>query len=529
MFIMKIVESMKFQPWRRRLSIRQRFSVLLCFSLVCFSACGAIGFYTMSEIKVNGPIYQRIASNQNLIADVMPPPGYIIESYLVTLQLQSSPDAEAQSMLLHRLQKLEAEYYTSYARWRTGKLEKSVRDKFIVESHGFAQTFFDTAFNVLMPALANQDQAARAAAQRTLRLAYESQRAVIEQVVILARESSRLEEVASNHIIDTMIVRFKVGCVVILLLFLYIFHLVRHSISNPISKALDIAKRVAGGDWHQRTDESDGDDEMGQLMSTIKEIVMSTQKELLQSEKLAALGAMVAGVSHELNTPVGNGLLAVSTLSRDLTTFRAASLAVFKRSVLEEFLRSVDDAVAISMRNLERAALLVSSFKQIAVDRASAQRRQFSLIEVVMATLHLLDPTLRRCQCAVELDVPASIELDSFPGPLGQVISNLVENAVNHAFGDGGGTISIAVRPAPNPAAVVISVTDHGKGIPVELHGHVFEPFFTTRLGQGGSGLGLSIVYNIVTDLLGGQICLTSEEGAGARFDVTIPLRAPRV
>jgi len=186
----------------------------------------------------------------------------------------------------------------------------------------------------------------------------------------------------------------------------------------------------------------------------------------------------------------------------------------------------VEVGADLATRNLQRAAELMTSFKQVAADRASSQRRRFLLHQVVHETQMTLQPMLKRANCQVVLDVPQALQLDSFPGPLGQVITNLIENAARYGLGDDGGAITLQARMA-GADRVTISVSDHGKGIAPELHSHVFEPFYTTRLGQGGSGLGLHIAHNIVYQILGGTVELTSAVGQGARFDVTIPLVAP--
>jgi signal transduction histidine kinase len=181
----------------------------------------------------------------------------------------------------------------------------------------------------------------------------------------------------------------------------------------------------------------------------------------------------------------------------------------------------------VLVRNLMRAGDLIRSFKQVAADRASAQRRVFQLQELVSETLITLNPSIRRCRCEVKLEIDQGIELDSYPGPLGQVLDNLINNALIHGFADGGeGCIWISGRSA-GAAVVTLSVRDNGVGIPLENQSRIFDPFFTTRLGLGGSGLGLHIVYNIVTDILGGSIEVQSVPGAGATFLLHLPLRTP--
>jgi len=251
------------------------------------------------------------------------------------------------------------------------------------------------------------------------------------------------------------------------------------------------------------------------------------QDHLVQSEKLASLGALVAGIAHELNTPIGNGLMAISTLEQRAKTFRGQVGQGLRRSDLEAFMGQVETAGMIATRNLERAAELISSFKRVAVDQTSVQRREFELAEFVHEILLTLQPMIKRSPAQVEVQIPPLV-IDGYPGPLGQVVSNLVQNSLVHAFGDRTqGLISISAQAEADQ--IRLTLGDDGCGIPDELVRRVFDPFFTTRLGKGGSGLGLHIVHNIVTGMLGGHIELQQRPGGGARFVITFPRCAPAI
>ena len=266
-----------------------------------------------------------------------------------------------------------------------------------------------------------------------------------------------------------------------------------------------------------------------ELEATIDHL-KATQAQLVQSEKIAALGNLVAGVAHELNTPIGNGLMAVSTLGERLTEFQQAQQNGLRRSDLENFLKTVNNAGEIACRNLQRAAELVSSFKQVAVDQTSAQRREFVLSEVVREIVLTLEPSLKRTPFHIESDLPPAIRLDSYPGALGQVLTNLINNAVLHGFhGRDHGTIHIQASLEPELQRVRLSVSDNGNGISAEHRKRIFDPFFTTKMGQGGTGLGLHICHNAVQHILGGQIYVESEVGHFTRFIVILPLNAPHV
>lgn len=251
--------------------------------------------------------------------------------------------------------------------------------------------------------------------------------------------------------------------------------------------------------------------------------------QLVHSEKLAALGALVAGIAHELNTPIGNGLTVATTMEHHVKTFANLMDQRLKRSDLEQFVNDTGLAAEILIRNLTRAGTLVSSFKQVAVDQTSSQRREFQLQEIVSEIVLTLNPTIRASGCDIATVVEDGLWLDSYPGPLGQALTNLINNAIIHGFGAGQkGRIEITAR-ALRPERVEIAVRDHGKGIDTDNLRRIFDPFFTTRLGQGGSGLGLHIVHNIVTGLLGGQVEVDSQLGQGSVFTLRLPARAPAI
>lgn len=263
-----------------------------------------------------------------------------------------------------------------------------------------------------------------------------------------------------------------------------------------------------------------------ELSATLERLQL-TLGELVRAEKLASLGELVAGVAHELNTPLGNGVMAVSTLREALLTFRRDAAQGLRRSNLDQFVEAVDAGTDIAGRNLARAAELVVSFKQVAADQTSVQRRAFGLAEVAGEIVLTLKPLLKRGHVALAMEVPAEIQLDSYPGPLGQVLTNLVDNAVTHAFGGRpDGVIRLSAAPG-HVGRVLIRVSDNGCGIPAELLPRVFDPFVTSRMGRGGTGLGLHIAHNLALQVLGGNITVESEAGVGTTFTLDLPLIAP--
>ena len=255
-----------------------------------------------------------------------------------------------------------------------------------------------------------------------------------------------------------------------------------------------------------------------------QDALVKTHLQLLQASKLAALGSMVAGISHELNTPIGNSLMAASTLS-DHTRKISAELAdgQLRRSLLNLFLENASTATEILMSSLGRAAELINTFKQLAVAPADSQIEEFQLAVFVNELLLTLEPSLRATPFLVVTDIPHNLQMVSLPDSLGQVIANFVNNAVLHAF-DGRQTGEMRLTASlVDKDFVQINFCDNGVGIQASNLTRVWEPFFTTKMGRG-TGLGLNIVHNIVTGPLGGTLEVSSEVGQGTTFTMVLPL-----
>jgi signal transduction histidine kinase len=266
-------------------------------------------------------------------------------------------------------------------------------------------------------------------------------------------------------------------------------------------------------------------------LNAASEELQRAMQQLVQSEKLAALGGLVAGVAHELNTPIGNAMTVVTTLIDHLAAFRAEVDAnTLRRNQINSFIDTCREACVMLERNTQRAAELIASFKQVAVDQTSMRRRQFSLREAVEETLLTVAPGYKHQPVTVTHNIPEALELNSYPGALEQAISTLVDNAVIHARGDRPQLSILISAQAANlkgSPAVSISVQDDGVGMSQEVARKVFDPFFTTHLGHGGSGLGLYVVYSLVTGVLGGIITLRTLPELGSCFTVVVPLNAP--
>jgi signal transduction histidine kinase len=253
------------------------------------------------------------------------------------------------------------------------------------------------------------------------------------------------------------------------------------------------------------------------------ERLSQAQAQLIQSEKMASLGGLVAGVAHEINTPVGIGVTAASHLEDKtkamLEEFRGGAL---KRASLEEYLGVCDESAHMILTNLRRASDLVRSFKQVAVDRSTEERRVFRLRAYLEQVLLSLRNYLKKTALEVKIECDPELEIDSYPGVWSQIVTNLVLNVLQHAF-DPGQAGHITITATQEPERLRFIFADDGKGIAPEHLGLIFEPFFTTYRQKGGSGLGLSIVYNLVTQTMGGTIHVASEPGQGAVFSIIVP------
>ncbi|MCE3264108.1 MAG: hypothetical protein K0R43_3187 [Pseudoduganella sp.] len=263
-------------------------------------------------------------------------------------------------------------------------------------------------------------------------------------------------------------------------------------------------------------------------LSAVLLTLKQAQASLITSEKMASLGALVAGIAHELNTPIGNSLLTATALSDMCKEFeRQLGEGGIKRSSLDTHLKDARMACSIITNSLTRAADLIHSFKQVAVDQTSDKRRSFNLYGVVHDTLATYSAQLRRANCEVRVQMPETLQFISYPGSVGQVLSNLIQNALMHAFeGRDHGLLTISVGEV-DEHSVELCFADDGVGMSARTLHQIYDPFFTTKMGQGGSGLGMNIVYNLVTGVLRGTIQIESEPGKGTTVTLKLPRKVP--
>jgi len=260
-----------------------------------------------------------------------------------------------------------------------------------------------------------------------------------------------------------------------------------------------------------------------ELLSTLEKL-HQFQGQLVENEKMASLGDMVAGIAHEVNTPIGLGVTAstlmIDTLNEIKTAFEDKTL---KSSQLKKFLEQGEENVNIIYRNLERAAKLISSFKKVAVDQSSSETRKFNVKELFEEVLLTLKTRIDKAQVNLTIDCDEKLVVTCKPGALNQVIINLIINSIIHGFEEkAGGHITISAMFLSQQ--LHISYQDDGIGIAESIKPKIFDPFTTTKRGSGGSGLGLHLVYNLVTQTLNGQIDFESSHNQGTKFEITVPI-----
>ncbi|MBF0574041.1 MAG: response regulator [Desulfamplus sp.] len=292
---------------------------------------------------------------------------------------------------------------------------------------------------------------------------------------------------------------------------------------HAIEKSLERASLIREKELYRKDLE-----EVNSRLKNSLDTLEKTKDKLVQSEKMAALGGLVAGVAHEINTPVGIVITAASLL-KDKTSYikEIYESGSLKKSDLESYLQTMNEVSQSIIINMDRAATLIKSFKQVAVDQTVQERRKFNLKQCFQDILLSLKPTYINKGCIINLECPDNIEIFSYPGAYSQIISNLVMNSIIHGFKDKrNGQIAINVYLLDVDKVnqeLIIEYSDNGSGMTQEQASKVFDPFFTTMRGQGGTGLGMSIVFNLVTQTLGGTIECKSVPNIKTEFIINIP------
>ena len=287
--------------------------------------------------------------------------------------------------------------------------------------------------------------------------------------------------------------------------------------NNKIEKLnRDLEQKVA-----KRTFElGQSNDELEQTITNLKQ----TQEHLIESGKMASLGGLVAGVAHEINTPVGIGVTSSShflLITEEIE--EKHKMKNMSEEDFEEYLKVSKDLATYINSNLDRTANIIKNFKQVAIDQTTEIKRVFNVLEYINGILISIDHTIKKKDINIEVNCIKDLNINSYPGLFAQSITNLVLNSVRHGFKNkDNGNIIIDVKVEDNNLRLLYK--DDGKGISKENLMKIYEPFFTTDRGNGGVGLGLNILYNIVTVNLKGSINCKSEEGHGSTFTIVLPL-----
>lgn len=270
-------------------------------------------------------------------------------------------------------------------------------------------------------------------------------------------------------------------------------------------------------------------EESNRQLASAFDKLKNAQQSLVEAEKMASLGSLVAGVAHEINTPIGISVTAASYLQEQSKQLEEnVSSGKLSRSFMEDLIENLNQSSELLLSNLRRASDLISSFKQVAVDQSSEACYTFNLSENVHQVITSLGHKLKRANTEVVVDCDRQLELYSYPGSFTQIYSNLIINSVTHAFNNWEGERKISISIVRENEQLLIDYRDSGCGVPPELANRIFDPFVTTKRGQGGSGLGTHIVYNLVVQLLKGYIAFESEPDKGVHFSIRLPYQAEK-
>jgi signal transduction histidine kinase len=379
--------------------------------------------------------------------------------------------------------------------------------------------------------------------------------AAIDDLSVKMRQREQAAQTMFDRILRSISTRVGTVSLIFIVVIIVASVIIALSIRLPLQQIMSAMRAITSGNLARRVIGTKATDEIGAMARAVDVFrenaiakqtaendlraskeraenalaeLRATQQNLIDAERLAALGSLVAGVAHEVNNPVGISLTVASSMERRAAAFEADLQArtPLRRSQLEEFVHTAKDASQQLVSNLQRAAELIQSFKQVAVDRSHAERREFDLHEATEQIVASLRPVLKKAPITLQMNVPEGLIVNSYPGSYGQVLTNLFLNAVNHAFADGRpGTIRFDAK-ARSSDDIEIIFADDGAGMTPEVQRQAFNPFFTTRRSEGGTGLGLHIVYNLVTQQLGGRMMLDSKPGQGTTFRIIIPRAA---
>ncbi len=524
------------RQWFARLGFGQKIQLLM--NLVSMSvltiAITAIGFGFYGEFKRN--LEHRVLQQSNLLADAAAVGVVFDQAESVAMLIGSlAVDENVRSAVVYKKEGLaNYKYFAHYSR------EPTTAADFVFRA-GLVQEWIDGSFVLRLPILVDNEEVGR---------------------FIITEDDNYLSGFAFNSI-KYMLPIFLVSMLVVWV----VSRSVRGRLAAPLSELTAAVHEVAYNQEYGQQVKIVSDDELGELGNAFnhmlgklsqheafrvekegeiiklnadleekvfdrtKELKTSldnlklTQQQLVEQEKMASLGELVAGVAHEINTPIGVCITAVSHLGESIVVivkaFKDGSLT---KQQFSDMISVITESAGIVDSNLRRAADLVKAFKAVAVDQSSAERRTIGLEDYLHDILTSLRPKLKRTPHEINIEIESDIQLYCDPGLISQIFTNLIMNSLNHAFKvDQVGQIKIQANQLGD--TLHLSYADNGQGIEPEILNRLFDPFVTTKRGQGGSGLGTHIIYNLVTQGLGGRIQCASEVGKGVRFDITLPMK----
>lgn len=353
-------------------------------------------------------------------------------------------------------------------------------------------------------------------------------------------------ELDNDRLKFILLSRIPTALVALLSIFLVVFLVFRRWVVSPIESLMKSIEAFQKDGKHHPVNWKSSD-EIGTLVETFNEAqqkqvqhdeiltserdkakqalveLKHAQSQLVESEKMASLGSLVAGISHEINTPLGVARTSASYVEDCVKKLEKSYYeGTLTKNQLKEFIDIFNDGIHLMTANLIRASELMTSFKQVSADQSYDEDRDFNLNDYLQETLYTLKPNLKRYQVAIILDCEEDIVIHSLPGALSQVFTNLIMNSLMHAYETtDNGTIQIKVKQITDH--IEITYSDDGAGMSDEVRKKIFDPFFTTKRGNGGTGLGMHIIYNIVTHKLQGTIDVQSTIGKGSQFTITLP------
>lgn len=325
----------------------------------------------------------------------------------------------------------------------------------------------------------------------------------------------------------TLMVLLLMFVILISLCIFITYRSINKNVLSPVLKIQQDMTRIAAGELDVRIDVPHPN-EIGELAGNINRMVDSLrqhQQRLDEDEKMVALGNLVAGVAHEINTPLGIGVTTASYMQKVNNESRnALNEGHFSKNDLIEYMETMNESLDMLQFNLERGSKIIQSFKKIAVDQSSEELEEFNVLEYINGVVLSLIHEYKRSNHTIEVQCEEKLFIRSYPGIFAQILTNFIMNSLTHAFKDMENG-KILIKASQEKGRFILSYSDNGCGISEEHKKNLFTPYFTTNKKMGGSGLGLSVVYNLVTKKLNGKISVESQEGKGILFTITIPMQ----